>query len=116
MIGDIGRPNLVMLRTVVVAFEKTFAGSRNRIPRPGKVKSMMYDHMEAALWFGAPQLVWLKLYLWNTLTTKGNGEKLILRVHWPLTQWLVKQVSIRSHSHFLPLICTLTFDPDTQQV
>ena len=54
---------------------------------------MTYDQIEAALRLGAPKLAWLKQYLRNTFTAKHNGEIVILWVYWPLTQWLVKQVS-----------------------
>jgi hypothetical protein len=82
-----------MLRTVISEFAKAFPGKTDRIPPPEKVKGMTYDQIEAALRLGAPKLAWLKQYLRNTLTAKDNGEKVILRIYWPLTQWLVEQVS-----------------------
>jgi len=115
-VADTGRPNLIMLRTVISEFAKAFTGKADRIPLPEKVKGMTYDQIEAALWFVAPKLAWLKHYLRNTLTAKDNGEKVILWVYWPLTQWLVEQVSTPSQSHFLPLISTLTFNSDTHQL
>jgi len=77
---------------------------------------MRYHQIDAGLRFGAPKLAWLKHYLGNTLTAKDSGEKMILSVYWPLTQWLVEQVSTPSHSHFVPLISTLTFNSDTHQL
>jgi hypothetical protein len=115
-VADTGRPNLIMLRTAISQLAKAFPGKTDRIPPPGKVKGMTYDQIEAALRFGAPMLAWLKHYLWNTLTAKDNAEKVILWVYWPLTQWLVEQVSTPSQSHFLPLISTLTFHSDTHQL
>jgi len=105
-----------MLRTVIYEFPKAFPGKTDRIPLPEKVKGRTYDQIEAALRFGAPKLAWLKYYLRNTLTAKDNGEKVILWVYWPLTQWLVEQVSTPLQSHFLPLISTLTFNSDTHQL
>jgi hypothetical protein len=105
-----------MLRTVISEFAKAFPGKTDRIPPLEKVKGMTYDQIEAALRFGAPKLAWLKHYLRNTLTAKDNGKKVILWVYWPLTQWLVEQVSTPSQSHFLPLISTLTFNSDTHQL
>jgi len=115
-VADTGRPNLIMLRTVMSEFAKAFPGKTDRIPPPGKVKGMTYDQIEAALLFGAPMLAWLKHYLRNTLTAKDCGEKVILSVYWPLAQWLIEQVSTPSQSHFLPLISTLTFNSDTHQL
>jgi hypothetical protein len=89
-VADTGRPNLIMLRTVISEFAKAFPGKTDRIPPPEKVKGMTYDQIEAALQFGAPKLASLKHYLRNTLTVKDNGEKVILWVYWPLTQWLVE--------------------------
>ena len=111
-----GRPKLIMLRTVIHDFAKTFPGKTDRIRPPEMFKGMTYDQIEAASRSGAPKWAWLKHYLWNTLTAKDNGEKVILWVYWALTQWLVKQVSTPSQSHFLPLISTLTFDSDTHQL
>jgi len=105
-----------MLRTFISKFANAFPGKTDRIPPPDKVKGMTYDQIEAALRFGAPKLAWLKHYLRNTSTAKDNGEKAILWVYWPLTQWLVEQVSTPSQSHFLPLISTLTFNSDTHQL
>jgi hypothetical protein len=73
---------------------------------------MMYDQIEAVLRFGAPKLAWLKRCLRNTLTVQDNGEKNILGVYWPLTQWLVEQISTPLQSHLLPLTSTLTFNSD----
>jgi hypothetical protein len=92
-VGDTSRPNLIMLRTVISEFAKAFPGKTDRIPPPEKVKGMTYDQIEAALRLGAPKLACLKQYLRNTLTAKDNGEEVILWVYWPLTQWLVEQVS-----------------------
>jgi hypothetical protein len=92
-VADTGRPNLILLRTVISEIAKAFPGNTDRIPLPEKVKGMTYDQIEAALGLGAPKLAWLKQYLRNTLTAKDNGEKVILWVYWPLTQWLVEQIS-----------------------
>jgi hypothetical protein len=92
-VANTGRPNLIMLRTVISEFAKASEGKTDRIPPPEKVKGMAYDQIEAALRLGAPQLAWLKHYLRNTLMAKDNGEKVIQWVYWPLTQWLVEQVS-----------------------
>jgi hypothetical protein len=73
----------------------SFTRKTDQIPLPEKVNGITYDKIKAALWLGAPKLAWLKQYLWNTLTAKDNGEKVILWVYWPLTQWLVKQVITR---------------------
>jgi len=43
-----GRPNLIMLRTVISEFAKAFSGKTDRIPPPEKVKRMTYDQIEAA--------------------------------------------------------------------
>jgi len=88
----------------------------DQIPPPEKVKGMTYVQIEAASRFGAPKFAWLKHYLRNTLTAIDNGEKVILWVYWPLTQWLVEQVSTPSQSHCLLLISTLTFHSDTHQL
>jgi hypothetical protein len=82
-----------MLMTGISEFAKAFPCKMDQIPLPGKVNVMTYDQIEVALRFGAPKLAWLKHYLRNTLTAKDNGEKVILWVYWPLTQWLVEQVS-----------------------
>jgi hypothetical protein len=105
-----------MLRAVSYEFANTFPGKMDRIPPPEKVKGMTYDSIEAVLQFGALKLAWVIYYLRNTLTAKLKGEKVILWVYWPLTQWFVEQVSTPSQSHFLPLISTLTFITDTQQL
>ena len=89
-VADTGRPNLIMLKMVISEFAKAFPGKTDQIPPPEKVKGMTYDQIEAALRFGARKLAWLKHYLRNTLTGKDNGEKVILWVYWPLTQWLVE--------------------------
>jgi len=115
-VADTGRPNMIMLRTVISEFQKAFPGKIDRIPPPEKVKGMTYDQIEAALPFGDPKLAWLKHYLRNTFTAKDNGEKVILCVYWQLTQWLIEQVSTPLQSHFLPLISTLTFNSDTHQL
>jgi len=114
-VAETGRPNLIMLRTVISEFAKAFPGKTDRVPPPEKVKSMTHNQIVAALQFGAPKLAWLKHYLRNTLTEKDNGEKVILWVYWQLTQWLIEQVSTPSQSHFLPLISTLTFNSDIHQ-
>jgi hypothetical protein len=80
------------------------------------VKGVTYDQLEAALRFEASKFAWLKHYLRNTLTGKENGEKVTLWVYWPLTQWLVEQVSTPSQSHFLLLISTLTYTSGTHQL
>jgi len=77
---------------------------------------MTYDHIEAALLFGATQLAWLRHYLRNSSTANDNGQRVILWVHWLLTQWLVEQVSTPSQSHFLSLISTLRFNSDKHQL
>jgi hypothetical protein len=82
-----------MLRTVIYEFAKTVPEKTGRIPPPEKVKGMTYDQIEAALQLVAPKLAWLKQYLRNTFMAKDNAEKVIQSVNWPLTQWLVKQVS-----------------------
>jgi hypothetical protein len=82
-----------MLRTVISEFAKTFPEKTGRIPPPGKVKGMTYDQIEAALRLEAPMVAWLNQYLRNTFMAKDNGEKVIQSVYWPLTQWLVNQVS-----------------------
>jgi hypothetical protein len=92
-VADTGRPNVIMLRTVISEFAETFPEKTGQIPPPEKVKGMTYDQIEAALWFEPPKLAWLKQYLRNTFMAKDNGEKVIQRVYWPLTQWLLKQVS-----------------------
>ena len=97
-------------------FAKAFTGKTDQVPPSRKVKGMMYDQSKAALWFGALTLAWLKHYLRNTLTAKDNGGKVILWVYWPLTQWLIEQVSTPSQSHFLPLISTLTLNSDMHQL
>jgi len=48
---------------------------------------------------GAPKLASLRQYLQNPVTVKENGEQVMLWVCWPLTQWLVKQVSISTLCH-----------------
>jgi hypothetical protein len=92
-VADTGRLNMIMLRMVISEFAKAPPGKMDRIPPPEKVKGMTYDQIEAALRLGAPKLAWLKQYLRNTLTAKAYGEKVILWVYWPLTQWLVEQLS-----------------------
>jgi len=92
-VADIGRPNLIMLMMVISAVAKAFPRKTDQISLPEKVKGMTYVQIKAALRFGAPKLSWLKQYHQNTLTAKDNGEKVILWVYCPLTQWLVKQVS-----------------------
>jgi hypothetical protein len=82
-----------MLRTVIYEFAKTVPEKTGRIPPPEKVKGMTYDQIEAALQLWAPKLAWLKQYLRNTFMAKDNAEEVIQSVYWPLTQWLVKQVS-----------------------
>jgi len=85
-----------MLRTVISEFVKAFPKKTDRIPPPEKAKGMTYDQIEAASRFGASKLAWIKHYLRNTLTAKDNGEKVILWVYWPLTQWLVEPVNTPS--------------------
>jgi hypothetical protein len=114
--ADTGRPNLIMLRTVISEFAKAFPGKTDRIPPPDNVKGMTYDQIEAALRFGAPKMAWLKHYLRNTFTAKDIGEKVVLWEYWPLTQWLVEQVSTPSQSHFLPFISILTCNSDKHQL
>jgi len=116
MVVDRGRPNLIRLRMVISEFAKALPGKTDQIPSAEKIKGMTYDQIEAALRLRASKLAWLKYYLQNTLTAKDNGEKVILWVCWPLTQWLVEQVSTPSQSHFLPLISTLTFNSDTHKL
>ena len=41
-VADTGRPNLIMLRTVVSEFAKAFPGKRDQIPPPENVKGMTY--------------------------------------------------------------------------
>jgi hypothetical protein len=115
-VADTRRPNLIMIRTVISEFVKAFPEKTDRIPWPEKVKGMTYVQIEAALQFEAPKLAWLKNYFRNTLKAKDNGEKVILWVYWPLTQWLVEHVSTPSQSHFLPLISTLTLNSDTHHL
>ena len=91
--ADRGRPKQILLSTVISEFAKAFPGKLDQIPLPQKVHGMTFDQIEAALQFWAPKLAWPKQYLWNTLPAKDNGEKVILWVYWPLTQWLVEQVS-----------------------
>jgi hypothetical protein len=71
-VADTGRPNLIMLKTVISEFAKAFPGKTDQIPPPEKVKGMTYDQIKAALRFGAPKLAWLIHYLRNTLTVKDN--------------------------------------------
>jgi len=92
-VADMGRPNLIMLMTVISELAKAFPEKTDRIPPPEKVQGMAYDQILAALRLGAPKLAWLKQYLRNTLMAKDNAEKVIMWVYWPLTQWLVEQVS-----------------------
>ena len=115
-VADTRRPNLIMLRMVISEFAKSFPEKTDRIPLPETIRGITYDQIEAALRCRARSLAWLNNYLGNTLTAKNNGEKVTLWVYWPLTQWLVKQVSTPLQSHFLPLISTLTFHSDTHQL
>jgi hypothetical protein len=55
-VADMGRLNLIMLRTVISEFAKAFPGKTDQKPSPGTVKSMTSDHIKAALRFGAPKL------------------------------------------------------------
>jgi hypothetical protein len=82
-----------MLRTVISELAQVFTAKTDRIPPPEQVNGMTYDQLKVALRLGAPMLAWLTQYLQNTLTAKDNGERVILWVYWPLTQWLVEQVS-----------------------
>jgi hypothetical protein len=93
-----------MLWTVISEFGQDFPWKTDQIPPRERVKGLAYDQIEAALQFWASKLAWFNLYLRNTKTVKNNGEKVILWVYWPLTQWLVEQVSTPSPSNFLPLI------------
>jgi len=77
-------------------------------PPPENVKGMPYDQLKAALWFGTPTLAKLKQYFWNTLTEKENRPKEILRIYWPLTEWLVEQV--RTWFTFLPSATHISSD------
>jgi len=115
-VADMGRPNMIMLRLGISELAKAFPGTTDWIPPPRQVIDKTYDQIKAALRFGAIKLAWLKHYLWNTFTVKGNRENMILYLYWPLTQWLVEQVSTPSQSHFLPLLSTLTFDSETHQL
>jgi len=111
-----GRPNLNMLRTANAECAKSFPAKTDCKPLAQKFKCITHDQIEAALQFATPKLAWLNHFLWNTLTATDNGEMVILWVYWPLTQWLIKQVSTPSQSHFLPLIPTLTFNSATHQL
>jgi hypothetical protein len=42
-VADTGRPNLIMLRTVISEFAKAFPRKTDRLPPPEKVKGMTYD-------------------------------------------------------------------------
>jgi hypothetical protein len=95
---------------------KCFPRAMDRFPAPKKFKDMMFDQIEAVLQIGPPRLAWLRYYRWTTFNVKSNGEKVILLVYWPLTQWLVKQVSTPSQSHSLPHISNQTFNSDTHQL
>jgi len=48
VVADTGRPNLIMLWTVISEFAKTFLVKMDRIPPPGKVKRMTSHQIEAA--------------------------------------------------------------------
>jgi hypothetical protein len=91
--ADTGRPNLIMVRTVISEFAKAFSKKMDQLPLPEMVKGITYDQIEAALRLGSLKLTWLKQSLRNTLTAKHNGQRVNLWVYWPLTMWLVKQVS-----------------------
>jgi len=83
-----------MRSAITSDFAKAFPGKTDQIASPEMVKGMISDQIEAASKLGAPKLCWLEQYLLNTLTAKDNGEMVILGVYWPLTQWLITQVSI----------------------
>jgi hypothetical protein len=53
-VAETGRPNLILLRTVISEFAKALPGKTDRIPPPEQYKGMMYDQIEAALRFGDP--------------------------------------------------------------
>jgi len=75
---------------VISQFAKPFPGNTDQLPRAEKIMSMAYDQIEAALWFGAPKLAWLRYYLWNTLTAKKKATMVIWWLYLPLTQWLIE--------------------------
>jgi len=77
-VAEMGRPNLIMLRTVISQIAKAFAGKTDQIPPPGKVRGMTYDEIETVLRFRVRKLAWLKHYLWSTFTTTENIEKVIM--------------------------------------
>jgi len=104
-----------MLGIVFLGYGKDFPGKTDRTPLPEKVQGIKSDQIEAALQYGTLMLAGLKQYLRNTLSAKDCGENLILLKYWPLTQWLVEQVSTPSQSHFLLLTSTLSSNYDIHQ-
>ncbi|KAF8535100.1 hypothetical protein BDD12DRAFT_808837 [Trichophaea hybrida] len=93
--SDNGRPNMTKVAEIIKMFATTFPGQTDWIPSANQVKNMNRARFEAAMWYGAPTLAWLKNWLCKNIplgkNNQNNGEKVILRVYWPITQWFIKQ-------------------------
>jgi len=92
-VSDMPRPHLILLRTVISEFAKSFPGKTVLIPHPVMVKGTTYNQTDAPLLFGATQLARLKGSLPNTFMPNDHRAIVILSVYWTVVQWLVYLVS-----------------------
>jgi hypothetical protein len=95
--SDNGRPNMTKVAKIIKMFAAIFPGWTDQKPSSNEVKHMNHARFEAAMRYGAPKLAWLKNWLCKNMllgkNNQNNGEKVILWVYWPITQWFVEQVS-----------------------
>ncbi|KAF8543075.1 hypothetical protein BDD12DRAFT_802361 [Trichophaea hybrida] len=80
---------------IITMFATAFPGQTIRISSAIQVKNMNHACFEAAMWYGAPKLSWLKNWLHKNMpmgkNNQNNGEQVILWVYWPMIQWFIEQ-------------------------
>ncbi|KAF8538325.1 hypothetical protein BDD12DRAFT_885410 [Trichophaea hybrida] len=90
-----GGPNMTKVAEIMKMIATAVPGQTDQIPSTHQVKNINHARFEAAMRYEAPTRAWLKNWLRKNMplgkNNQNNGEKVILRVYWPITQWFFKQ-------------------------
>lgn len=88
--ADDGNPHRIMVKTLLSRFHEEFPDEGLDYYKQS-IAGMTDDDLTLAIEFSSPKLGWIKNRL-QKLVMVGK-EKVILWVYWPLSQWLVREVS-----------------------